>query len=209
MIRLIIFDFSGTLAHYDPAGRPRVFEKLREFNLPIDETKALAALDEVLPEYFSQARNWQEVADKITRKLGLVLEADRRESLAAFLEKKAAFKLFDDTRDIFALPQKKAILTLCEKFAIDSMPELRQFEVFSPGVCGVGKPELKAFLAVLEKVQANPEETVMVGDSLENDILPALAIGMKAVLIDRSGSIKIDDPAIIKISTLKELKKHL
>ena len=67
--------------------------------------------------------------------------------------------------------------------------------------------EVKAFLAVLEKMQADPEETVMVGDSLEVDINPAKAVGIKAVLIDREG--KIDDNSIVKIASLKELKNYL
>jgi len=209
MIRLVIFDFSGTLAHYDSSSRRRVFEKLRDFNLPVDKDKVVGELEGILPEYFSQIQSWKEVADKIIQKLGMVLEADRRESLAVFLEKGAAFKLFGDVKDVMSLPQKKAILTLCEKFAVDGISELRQFEVFSPKICGAKKPDPKAFLAVLKKFQATPEETAMVGDSLENDVFPALALGMKAIFIDRKNSVKVDDPAIIKISGLKELKKYL
>jgi len=93
MIRLVIFDFSGTLAHYDSSSRRRVFEKLRDFNLPVDKDKVVGELEGILPEYFSQIQSWKEVADKIIQKLGMVLEADRRESLAVFLEKGAAFKL--------------------------------------------------------------------------------------------------------------------
>jgi len=57
---------------------------------------------------------------------------------------------------------------------------------------------------------ANPEETVMVGDTLENDMFPAKAIGIKPILIDREGRFaKLSDPEIIRITSLKELKKHL
>ena len=209
MIRLIIFDFSGTLGYYDPAEHRRVFERVRDCNLPVNEEKGAAQLAQVLPDYFSRAKSWQEAADKIIQKLGIVLEADRRESLAAFLERKLTCKLFGDVEEVMNLPQDKAILTLSAKFAIAQIPQLRHFEIFSPDIAGAQKPDLKAFLAVFEKMKADPEEAVMVGDSLENDILPALALGIKPILLDRKGNIEIDNPAITKIKSLKELKRYL
>ncbi|MFZ3074227.1 MAG: HAD family hydrolase [Minisyncoccales bacterium] len=210
MIKLVIFDFFGTLGYYDPAEHRRVFEKLKEFNLSVDEEKVVAKLSEVLPDYFSRAESWQGIADKIIQKLGIVLEQDRRETLAAFLEKKLACKLFGDAKEALDIPQDKAILTSSAKFAIAGIPQLRHFEIFSPDIGGARKPDLKAFLAVLEKMKADPEEAAMVGDSLENDIMPARAIGVKAILLDRNGKYgKSDDSEIIKISGLKELKKFL
>lgn len=209
MIRLIIFDFSGTLGYYDSAEHRRVFERLRDFNLPVNEEKAAAKLAQVLPDYFSRAESWQGIADKIIQKLGIVLEADRRESLAAFLERKLTCKLFGDVEEVLNLPQDKAILTMSAKFAIAQIPGLSRFEIFSPDVLGLQKPDPRAFLAVLEKMKADPEEAVMVGDSLENDILPALALGIKPILLDRKGNIEIDNPAIAKIKSLKELKRYL
>jgi len=49
----------------------------------------------------------------------------------------------------------------------------------------------------------------MVGDSLENDILPALALGIKPILLDRKGNIEIDNPAITKIKTFKRIKNDI
>jgi len=125
------------------------------------------------------------------------------------LERKLTCKLFGDAENVLNLPQDKAILTLSGKFALAGISQLRNFEIFSPDIAGVKKPDLQAFLAVLEKMKADPEETVMVGDSLENDILPALALGIKPILLDRQGKVEINDSAITKISSLKELKKYL
>jgi len=208
MIRLVIFDFSGTLAYCGREQYRQVLDKLGDFNLPVDREK-IAKLEESLRELFSEAVSWEDFTNKVIQKLGIVLEKDRREELAVFLEKKLSCKLFGDAQDVLELPQKKAILTLSSKFVIDSIPELRHFEVFSPDINGVKKPDLKAFLAVLEKMKVDPEEVVMVGDGLKNDILPAIAIGIKAILIDRENKIKLDDPSIIKITSLKELKRYL
>jgi len=47
------------------------------------------------------------------------------------------------------------------------------------------KPHPTIFEAALERLGASPAEAVMVGDSLEEDIEGAKALGMRAILIDR------------------------
>jgi HAD superfamily hydrolase (TIGR01549 family) len=47
------------------------------------------------------------------------------------------------------------------------------------------KPHPTIFQAALERLGAAPAETVMVGDSIEEDIQGARALGMRAILIDR------------------------
>jgi len=103
------------------------------------------------------SQNWDELTDKAIQKLGLVLERDRREQLAVFLEKRLSGKLYGDAEDILDLPQK-AILTLSNKFAVSGIPQLRHFEIFSPEICDAKKPDLKAFLAVLEKWAPTPKK---------------------------------------------------
>ena len=80
----------------------------------------------------------------------------------------------------------------------------------TPETTGAAKPDLKAFLAVLAKMKVDPEEAVMVGDSVENDILPAKELGMKPVLINRGRKAKKpDDSSIAMIKNLGELKRFL
>jgi HAD superfamily hydrolase (TIGR01549 family) len=49
------------------------------------------------------------------------------------------------------------------------------------------KPHPTIFQAALELLGAAPAEAVMVGDSLEEDVEGARALGMRAILIDREG----------------------
>jgi len=59
-------------------------------------------------------------------------------------------------------------------------------------------------------MNANPQEAAMVGDTLENDIYPAQALGIKPILIDRQNHFaKLNNADIIRITSLKELKKYL
>lgn len=46
---------------------------------------------------------------------------------------------------------------------------------------GVAKPDLRIFEIALSKADCKAEEAVMVGDRLDNDIVPANKIGMKTV----------------------------
>lgn len=48
---------------------------------------------------------------------------------------------------------------------------------------GVAKPDLRIFQIALERADCKPEEAVMVGDRIDNDIIPANKIGMKTVWI--------------------------
>lgn len=45
------------------------------------------------------------------------------------------------------------------------------------------KPDIRIFEHALDKANCNPQEACMIGDRLDNDILPAKALGMKTVWI--------------------------
>ena len=55
------------------------------------------------------------------------------------------------------------------------------------GEFGIGKPDERIFRHALRELEGDPESTWMVGDSLEADIAPALALGMHAVWVDVEG----------------------
>lgn len=56
------------------------------------------------------------------------------------------------------------------------------------GEFGCGKPDERVFRHALSEVGAEPADVWMVGDSLEADIAPAVALGMHAVWVDEAGA---------------------
>ncbi|MCZ6602566.1 MAG: HAD family hydrolase [Planctomycetota bacterium] len=48
-------------------------------------------------------------------------------------------------------------------------------------VIGLFKPEVRLYQAILEKAGASAAESVMIGDRIDNDIVPARLLGMKSV----------------------------
>lgn len=51
---------------------------------------------------------------------------------------------------------------------------------------GVAKPDMRIFQRALDRAGCIPQNAVMIGDRLDNDIAPANAIGMKTVWIKQS-----------------------
>jgi len=52
---------------------------------------------------------------------------------------------------------------------------------------GKTKPHASIFRAVLDLLEVAPDEAVMVGDTIADDVEGAHAVGMRAILVDRSG----------------------
>ena len=75
---------------------------------------------------------------------------------------------------------------------------------------GYMKPHLSIFSTALARVGARPEEAVMVGDSIRQDIEGALRAGMRAVLLHRgemppSRAIELGVPVIRSLAELPNL----
>jgi HAD superfamily hydrolase (TIGR01549 family) len=68
------------------------------------------------------------------------------------------------------------------------------------------KPHASIFVAALQALDVAPDETAMVGDSYEDDIEGARALGIRAILLDRDGA-HIDAPD--RIDTLLALPAAL
>lgn len=61
---------------------------------------------------------------------------------------------------------------------------LEYFDVLATSAeLGCAKPELRIFATALEMACCKPEEAVMVGDRIDNDIIPASVLGMKTVWV--------------------------
>jgi HAD superfamily hydrolase (TIGR01549 family) len=70
---------------------------------------------------------------------------------------------------------------------------------------GLSKPSPAIFGVALERAGVGAAETVMVGDSVEDDVKGALACGMGAVLLDRVGRYDLPLPTIRTLAELPAL----
>jgi putative hydrolase of the HAD superfamily len=72
---------------------------------------------------------------------------------------------------------------------------------------GVKKPDPRIFQYAMEKAEARPTESIMIGDNYEADIQGALNVGMRAIMCEFNGELPREDVTTVK--TLLELKDHL
>ena len=92
------------------------------------------------------------------------------------------------------------------KLASSSLKPYFEHVVTSENV-GVKKPDPRIFHYALEKAEALPEESIMIGDNYEADIQGALNVGMGAIMCEFNGEIPREDVTTVK--SLLELKLHL
>ena len=73
---------------------------------------------------------------------------------------------------------------------------------------GVKKPNPKVFKHALEIANANIDQAIMIGDSIEADINGALGVGMKAIHCNFDTS-QVPNNLFISVSLLLEIKKFI
>lgn len=70
---------------------------------------------------------------------------------------------------------------------------------------GYMKPHPSIFETALRQAGAEAAESVMVGDSIAHDVEGARRLGMRAILVSRTGSTEVCPPDVPVIRTLREL----
>ncbi|MEM4247237.1 MAG: HAD family hydrolase [Candidatus Woesearchaeota archaeon] len=123
-------------------------------------------------------------------------------------------KLYPDTMQALEMLKsrgiKTAIVSNTPKLSVEGLLEKFGFDKFFDAVCfsyetGLLKTDAEMFDIVLEKLGVGKEDAVMVGDSLETDIVGAEKAGIMAVLIDRKGTRDYKN----KIKSLVEIENFL
>jgi HAD superfamily hydrolase (TIGR01509 family) len=206
--KLILFDFSGTLAYLrKPSDFKEFFDSLKSFGIEISTDEDIKAFATLFANLLGWAKDWLDFSEKIFEEYVEKPERETIGNLARFLEKNISFELYNDVEEILDLPYKKAILSANARFLIEGLGLEKFLEIFTPKETKFLKPDPRAFLTSLKKLKVRPEETLVIGNELERDLIPAKNLGMEAILIDRENKIK--NSPIRKISSLKELKNLL
>jgi HAD superfamily hydrolase (TIGR01549 family) len=212
MIKGIIFDLWNTLISSPLAENSleRIIEILnlsgkKEFwaNFGLVSVKPIETFEEVIKEFCKATGNEdkfkkiQKILNKIEERI--VVFDDTLPTLS--LLKKNGFPLClitNTDKPSFLMALKKLNVNTIFDFVITS------FDV------GILKPDKRIFLLATEKLKLKPSECMMVGDSIEEDILTPRKLGMVTVLIDRKNCYKkVPQGANYLIKSLFELKEIL
>lgn len=201
-IRAVLFDLDFTLAKPGPDLGPEGYQRMgRRFGLELDPAlykEARVAAVEGLqkhPDFRHDEEIWVAFTERIIRGMGG--NSDRAYELAVEMtrawEHAHNFDLFDD-----AIPVLEALRGHGLRLGIVSNTgrdvdeflahhNLRFDAALSSKVHGKVKPHPTIFRAVLERLDVEPENAAMVGDSPEDDLEGARALGIRAFLVDREG----------------------
>lgn len=207
--KVIFFDFAGTLAYFKQSNQIKFFEplkkSLKKFGFDIKGEKEMEEFNSALFNLCGKAESWIDLSEQIFKVFIKKTKAKDIEGLAEFLKKTFVMSPYDDIKEILDLPFKKAVLSNAPRFLVEEL-DLKGFEIFTPKDTKFAKPDERAFLYALNKMKTVPEEALMVGDTLEKDIAPALRLGMEAVLLDRQNKV---ETLFKKINNLGQLKTIL
>jgi HAD superfamily hydrolase (TIGR01662 family) len=200
-LRAVVFDVDFTIARPGPDLGPEGYRRLgKRHGLDLDPTlydEARRAAFTTLkrhPEFDHDEEVWVLFTQRIIEGMGGV-----GETYAAALEMEGAwshahhFELYDDALPALAeLRQHGLQIGLLSNSARDLDAFVAHHALTVDAVLtsishGKTKPHETIFRRMLELLDVAPPEAVMVGDTLEDDVEGARAVGMQALLVDREG----------------------
>ena len=225
-IKVISFDVDGTLQDFDGMMRHALGEVLKELARldteaaqALDIERMIAIRDEVHERLRGRVTELNAVREESIREA--LREAGRPDdelgshlARVYFQNRDGARALFPDVRpalELLAKSYRLGLLSNGNSYAGDlGIGDLVSFEMFSQDYLGIEKPDPRIFEVALREAGCEPSELLHVGDSLENDVAGAKAVGSKAAWLNRSldardGRTKPD----IEIRSLMELDGKL
>lgn len=201
-LEAVLFDVDFTLAKPGPLLGPEGYRAAgRRHGLELDpsryaEARAAAIVDlQHHPELDHDEEIWVRFTEDIVRGMGGE-GADCRAVAEAITDgwlRSENFELYEDALPVLALLREHGLkLGLVSNTSRDLDAFVRHFQLdvdawLSSRAHGKVKPSPSIFKAVLDMLGVEPQAAVMVGDSLDDDVQGARAIGMRAFLVDREG----------------------
>ncbi len=201
-LRAVLFDVDFTLVKPGPDLGPEGYQVLgRRFGLELDPTRyaeARAAAIEAVerhPELDHDEEVWVLFTERIIRGMGG--DSERAYECAVEMtrawENAANFELYEDTLPVLAELRARGLkLGLVSNTGrdLDAFVSHHALDVdaaVGSGAHGKTKPHPAIFLSALDELGVRPQEAAMVGDSPDDDVAGARALGMQAFLVDREG----------------------
>ncbi len=205
MLRAVLFDVDFTLFRPGPELGPEGYRRVGErHGLALDPDSYVPARAAAIEE-LQRSRNlvhdeeiWVAFTEQIVLRMGGDGDPESARACAADMvrewERHENFSLYED-----ALPVLDELRRLRLRLGLVSngQRDLEEFvghhgldvdAVIGSKAHGRVKPHPSIFTAALEALDVTPGEVAMVGDSYEDDIEGARALGIRAILLDRDGS---------------------
>jgi putative hydrolase of the HAD superfamily len=221
MTKAVLLDALGTLLELEDPGPPLAAALTRAgADVTIEQARAAVLAEMTYYKDHHDEASDRERLDDLRRRCAQVLSDNLPENaqqlgvprLVDALLAALRFRAYDDVgpalRELRARGARLVVVSnwdvsLHDQLAATGIAELVDGAVSSAEV-GVGKPHPDIYARALELAGAGPDEALMVGDSPDTDVAGALALGIRAVLVDRWGVAQAPAGAI-KVASLAEV----
>jgi len=208
MVQAILFDFWGTLAEAGVWSPVKQVKNILGVKLPFSEyvikmekvlmTQKFTDLREAFTKVCNEF-NVEPTEEVLEELIGVwnkswMLAAPYEEVVETLQKLRENYQIIlVSNTDCFAINK------VLEKFGLTTLFD----KMFFSYDLGMLKTDRGFFLKVMSEMNLNVNDCVMVGDSIQSDIMAAKALGMKAILIDRKNTREFHP----KIKSLREVEK--
>ena len=216
-LRAVLFDVDFTLAKPGPELMPEGYVRCGgRHGLVLDAAQYGAARDAALidlkrhPELDHDEEIWVAFTERIVLGMGGSRPAayDVAVELTSRWTDHSNFELYEDVLPVLDELRKAGMRIGLVSNSARDVHEFAQHHALDidAGISsfqhGKTKPHASIFKAVLDLLEVEPHEAAMVGDTIQDDIEGALALGMRAVLVDRLGLQPAFEPKIADLYAL-------
>jgi putative hydrolase of the HAD superfamily len=215
----VLFDVDFTLARPGPELGPEGYVRAGErHGLTLDAARYEAARDDALvelkhhPDFDYDETIWFAFTERIVRGMGGADPASYEcaVEITRGWERHDNFELYEDVVPVLA-ELRRAGLKI--GLVSNSARDVHAFALhhgldIDAGITsfhhGKTKPHASIFRAVLDLLDVAPGAAAMVGDTVEDDVEGARALGMPAILLDRLGRYPGFEPRISDLAALPQ-----
>ena len=202
MLKAVLFDVDFTLFRPGPELGPEGYRRLGERHGLVLDPARYAGARVASIEQLSRERDlvhdeevWIAFTEQIVRGMGGGAPAARAcaVEMVREWEKHHNFSLYEDALPVLEELRRHGLkigLVTNGQRDLDEFVAHHGLEVdamVGSKAHGKIKPHPSIFVAALRELNARADEAAMVGDSYEDDIEGARALGMRAILLDRDG----------------------
>jgi putative hydrolase of the HAD superfamily len=201
-LRAVLFDVDFTLCRPGPELSPERYARIAaRHGLPLDVSRYDAAREDAVrnlkrhPELLHDESIWHAFTEEIF--IGMGGSSELASECATEIEEGwAVSENFELYEDVFPVVESLRAHGLKLGLVSNGIRDLAAFAahhrldvdaIVDSRTHGRVKPHPTIFRTALERLGLPPSDAVMVGDSLEEDVEGARAVGMRALLVDREG----------------------
>lgn len=231
-VEIVFFDAGETLLHPYPSFHELFAEVCSRHGQELDPQMVWDVQQRLAPHLVELAAEtgitapslnatdsvtfWSHLYRRLLAEVGIEDETIVNDMYSTF-SSTSSYRLFDDVlpalEELTEMGYRLGLISNFEEWLEEMLVELEVGHLFDvsviSGIEGMEKPDPEIYRRALVKADVDPAFTVHVGDSPGNDIDPASAVGITAVLLDRYNRYPDARPRVRSLTDLPDLLRGL